>query len=91
MGGKDSGEGWTSVDVACSGRSSTVICVEVKEQIYQRIRDNRRLSTDETVSEMSIILGRRRDKNNSRPNIKYFSQWNRKIWGKNIIYLFCVL
>jgi hypothetical protein len=33
--------GWTSVDGnARSGRSSTVICLEVKEQIHQSIRDN---------------------------------------------------
>jgi hypothetical protein len=41
-------EGRTNIDGACSG-SSTVICVEVKEQFDQRIRDNRRIPIDETV------------------------------------------
>jgi hypothetical protein len=29
-----------------SVRSSTAACVEVKEQVYKRIRDNRKISTD---------------------------------------------
>jgi hypothetical protein len=37
--------GRTSVaDDARSGRPSTVTCVQVKEQVDQRIRDNRRIS-----------------------------------------------
>jgi hypothetical protein len=45
--------GWTSVDDERTGRS-TVTCNEVKEQIDQRIWDNRRISIDETASETSI-------------------------------------
>jgi hypothetical protein len=47
----------TSVcDNARSVRTSTVTCTEVKEQIDQSIRDNRRMNTDETSCEMSISL-----------------------------------
>jgi hypothetical protein len=34
------------VDDARSGRPSTDTCVEVKKQIYQRIRENRRIIID---------------------------------------------
>jgi hypothetical protein len=38
-----------------SGWPSTVICFEVKEQIDQSIRDNRRISIYDSASEMSVI------------------------------------
>jgi hypothetical protein len=40
-------------NAAHSGRMSTLTCAEVKEQIDQRIRDNRRISTDEAASGVS--------------------------------------
>jgi hypothetical protein len=49
-----------------SGRLSTVSCVQVKEQLERRIRDNRKISTDETVSEMSVSHGRKQYKSNLR-------------------------
>jgi hypothetical protein len=42
----------------------------VKEQIDRRIRDNRRISTDETVSEMSMMKLKKLCKNDIRPNRK---------------------
>jgi hypothetical protein len=39
---------------ALSGCPFTVTCVEVKEQIHQHIRDNRRKGIDETETEMRI-------------------------------------
>jgi hypothetical protein len=45
------------VDIARSGLPSTVMCVEVKGKIDHRIRDTRRISTDETASEMSVSHG----------------------------------
>jgi hypothetical protein len=55
--------GRTSVVDAGCGRPSTVTCVEVKHQIDRRIRDNRRISTDKTISEMSISHGKKQYKN----------------------------
>jgi hypothetical protein len=46
-----------------SGRPSTVTCITIKEQIVQRIRDNRRISTDETALETDIVYGKKRCKN----------------------------
>jgi len=48
-GWKDSKKG-TSVDDVRSGRQS-----EVDEHIGQRSRDNRRISTDESALEMSVM------------------------------------
>jgi len=41
-----------------SGRQSIVTRVEVKEQLGQRIRDNRRISTYETASERASVVER---------------------------------
>jgi hypothetical protein len=56
---------------ARSGRTSTVKCAEVKEQIYQHIRDNRSTSIYETAFEMSISHGKKRCKNGLWPNGKH--------------------
>jgi len=48
--GKFRGGRTSVVDVGNSGRSSTVTRDEVKEQIHQRIRDSRRISSDEISS-----------------------------------------
>jgi hypothetical protein len=46
-------EGRKSVlDAACSGWSSSVTYIEVKEQPNQRVRDNRTISTDGNTSEI---------------------------------------
>jgi hypothetical protein len=45
------------VNDTCSEQTATLTCVEVKEQIYQHIRDNRKLGTDEISSEMSTDHG----------------------------------
>jgi hypothetical protein len=42
-----------------SVQPSTVTCVGAKEKIYQRIRDNRIIRNDETLSEMSIAHGKK--------------------------------
>jgi hypothetical protein len=39
--------------MVCVLDGQTVTRVQVKEQIYQRIRDNRRISNDGTASQMS--------------------------------------
>jgi hypothetical protein len=57
--------GRKSVD-ASSGRLSTATCVEVKEQNDYRVRDNRRISVDETASDMSTTHGKNRCKNGLR-------------------------
>jgi len=41
-----------------SWRPSTVTCFEVMEQMQQCIRDNRKLSSDEIVSEMNMVMER---------------------------------
>jgi hypothetical protein len=41
-------------DDACSGRLSTVTCVEFKKQSSQLIRDNRTINNDEIVLEISV-------------------------------------
>jgi hypothetical protein len=56
-------------DSSCQ-RPSTHTCVEVKSQIYQCIRDKRRIRTDGIQSEMNIVRGRKRCKNNLRLNEK---------------------
>jgi hypothetical protein len=38
------------VDCACTDGSSAIICSQIKVQIVQRIRDNRRINTDDTAS-----------------------------------------
>jgi hypothetical protein len=53
------------------GRPSTVSCVEVKEQINQRMRDNRRNVTVGTVSKRSISHGKKRCQNGLRTSRKY--------------------
>jgi hypothetical protein len=47
------------------------MCLEVNEQTNQRIRDNRRISANETVSEMKAWW-KRRCKTDIRPNGKHF-------------------
>jgi hypothetical protein len=49
----------------------TVTCVGVKDQIDQRNRDNRRINTDETASEVSIGHEKKQHKNVLRRNRKY--------------------
>jgi hypothetical protein len=72
--------GRTGVDGACSGQSLTVTYVEVNEQIDQHIRDNRRISTDEITSAVSISNGKNWCKNGLKPNRKHFilTRWN--VW-----------
>jgi hypothetical protein len=68
-----SSKGRTSVfDGLCYGRPSTVTCV-VKKQIYQIIRDNRRIITDDITSQMSVIREMKRYKKCFKhPKIAYF-------------------
>lgn len=48
----------TSVaDDVRSGQSSTVLCTEIKEQVYQRIRNNRRINADENASKLNVGIG----------------------------------
>jgi hypothetical protein len=56
-----------------SGRPQAAICIEIKEQIDHLIRDNHRISIDETASEMSISHEKTRRKNglNSKRNILF--------------------
>jgi len=53
----------TNVNDASPWRSSTVTCDEVKEQAYQRIRDNQRINSDEVACETRISHGRKLFKN----------------------------
>jgi hypothetical protein len=46
-------EGRVNIDDAHCGKLSTVTCIEVKEEINQRVRDNRKISTHEIISDMS--------------------------------------
>jgi hypothetical protein len=57
----------TSVDEA---RSETF--VDVEEQVDHRIRDNRRIITGGSASEMIFIHGKKLCKNELRPNQKHF-------------------
>jgi hypothetical protein len=54
------------------GLLSTATFVKAEKQSDQHIRDNRRISTDETVSETSISHGKKRSKNGLKSNQKYF-------------------
>jgi hypothetical protein len=54
-------------DDARSGQLFVITYVEVMEEIYQRIRDHRRISSDETASEINICHGKTRWKNCLRP------------------------
>jgi hypothetical protein len=54
-----------------SWRPSTITCVEVKEQVDQRIRNNLRISTDETISNENQSC-RNICKNGLRPKRKQF-------------------
>jgi hypothetical protein len=49
--------------MARSEGPSTETCIEVKEQIEQRIRDNRKISSEQTAYEMSISYGKKWHKN----------------------------
>jgi hypothetical protein len=81
--------GRTSVNTgASSEHSSTVTCVEVKEQIDQRIRDNRKMDVVEIGSGTSIHNGKMLYKNGLRPNGKMcysegigklVDRWNKRI------------
>jgi hypothetical protein len=53
---------------SADGTPSTVAHIKIKEHTDQRIRDNPRMSTDESVSEMSISHGKKRIKNCLRFN-----------------------
>jgi len=55
-------KGGRTSDNACSGRPSNVKPLEIKEQIYQRIRDNL------TASEIAISHGKKRCKIGLRPS-----------------------
>lgn len=52
---KRSKGGQGNVDDALYGRPSIMACAEIKDQTYQRIRDNRIINIHESVSEMCII------------------------------------
>jgi hypothetical protein len=71
-----------------SARPSTVTDVEVMKNVNQRIRENRRTSTNKIASEMSISHGNNRCKNGIRPNRKtFYSDRMRKIvnrWIKSL-------
>jgi hypothetical protein len=72
---------WSEVDDACSGWPSTVTCVEVKEQTDQHIRDNRRICTNGTTSETSMM-----ERNVARIQNKIFypdRMWNMWTAGAN--------
>jgi hypothetical protein len=70
-GGRFEGK-WASVYNSCSGLSLIVTCIEVTEQICQRIRGNRTISTDHTASEMSTSDGKQECKNGLSFNREYF-------------------
>jgi len=71
-------------NAAHSGRMSTLTCAEVKEQIDQRIRDNRRISTDEAASGVSTTEWKERCKNDIWPNQKRFTPENLETpWSLN--------
>jgi hypothetical protein len=57
---------------ARSAGTSTVTRVEFKEDIYKRIRDNLRISNDETASEISVTYGKKLCKYGLRGKRKYF-------------------
>lgn len=60
-----------SVDESRSGQSPIVKCVEVKNQIGQRIRKKRRVSSDEIASDQSNEVKKRR-RNALRPGRKHY-------------------
>jgi hypothetical protein len=51
----DSNDRWSRVVKVLSRWPSAVTCVELKEEINQCIRDNRRISTKETESEVNML------------------------------------
>lgn len=53
-------------------------CVRFKFQIYQRIRDNQRISTDEIVSGMSVYCGDKQFKNVWRSTQKNILFWQKE-------------
>jgi len=59
------------VDYTCSRRLSIVTCSEMKEKIYQRIRDNQIIRTDGITFEINTIQGSNWCKNGFRPNRNY--------------------
>jgi hypothetical protein len=58
--------GGTSVGNALSVLPLSATCVEVKEQINERIRNNRRMSIDYIAFEIGISRGKKRLKNSQR-------------------------
>lgn len=69
---KDSKEDGKVLVNVRSGGPSTATCEEVKEQLHYRIRDNRRINTDETTFEMRMCHGKKRYKNDLKRDRKYF-------------------
>jgi hypothetical protein len=68
------GRSWKKADERCQrcGPSSDITRVVFLEHINKRIRNNRRISTDGTASEMGISQGKKRCKNDIRSNRKRF-------------------
>jgi hypothetical protein len=58
--------------IALSWLLSTITRVEVKEQVNQHTRDNRRINSDENSSEMNTSHGKKWRKNILKPNGNYF-------------------
>jgi D-Tyr-tRNAtyr deacylase len=54
---KHKGKRKNLMDGTRSGRASTVMFLEVKEKIDQRVRDNLTITTDVFASEMSVSYG----------------------------------
>jgi len=69
------------VDDRRSGQPSPVTCVEAKEQLHQRIRDNRIMSIQEIASKMNINHGRKSCKMIQDPTEIISFCWNEKPCG----------
>jgi hypothetical protein len=59
-------EWWTIVDGERFGPLSTAVRVAFKERTDERIRDNRRISIEDTAFEVSISHGKEKYKNGFR-------------------------
>jgi len=76
---------WTGCSCAFWATIDWKIC-EIKKQIDQRIRNNRKMSTDETTCEMSINHGRNQCKNGLRPNRKHCILLEDIHWKGELLY-----
>jgi hypothetical protein len=70
--------------VAHDERSGLPLTVEVNDQIYQRIRDNRSINADEISSKMSNSHGKKIFKKDFTSNLKYFVLINLRNWWTTV-------